>query len=362
MFRTSKSTLARSTVVAGTLSLLLSSSALAGFHGTGSFARAPATDRATIHPSFDRGNMLRATSGHAPDRFGGARAVSRPPFSSNRIAGVASHPHENLPPAISIPKGTPSVGGNPAPSPGIAAYGVTVATPPAGKTAGQNGSVALGTMQTGAATGNAPIGEFGGLLQGYNGPGNIGKVQLGAGSSGNGQIGARGGLSPYHGPGAAPVGGPPTGTTTLRTLPGGQGPSQPGLGTTQTGSGSGTVFTIPPALWAMDQEEAKIKAEVQLANLMGQINAEINVIDATIQNYQTQLQQVMQSLADCPNTMCLQSQIDYWQQWEQQLMSMIQGLQTCKFDLADKAGLGVDPGVVGLGQRFLGSNHIRRPV
>jgi hypothetical protein len=168
MFRTSKPKLAHATVVAGTISLLLSSSALAGLHGGGgvrsaSFVRAPAMARVTaaIHPSFDRGNMLRATNGPAPDRFSGARAVSRAPFPSNGIAGVASHPQEHLPPGISVLKGGPSVGGNPAPAPGIAAYGVTVAIPPAGKAAGQNGSATLGTVQTGAATsGNAPIGNM----------------------------------------------------------------------------------------------------------------------------------------------------------------------------------------------------------
>ena len=159
MFSTSRSKLAHATVVAGTISLLLSSSALAGFHvgggfrggglHGGSFVRAPAMARVTaaIHPSFGRGNMLRATSGPAPDRFGGARAVYRRP--------------------------------------------------------GQNGSAALGTVQTGAATGNAQIGAVASLFQAYNGPNNIGPVQFGAGTSGNGQIGARGGLLHYRGPGAA---------------------------------------------------------------------------------------------------------------------------------------------------------------
>jgi hypothetical protein len=150
MFRTSKSKLAHTIVIAGTLSMLLSSSALAGFHvGRGvratSFVRAPAMARVTmaIHPSFERGSVVRPTN--SPDRFVGARAVDRAPFPSNGTAGVASHPQGNLPAGIATLKGAPygissgwhaptlgpSVGGNPAPSPGIAAYGVTVATPPA---------------------------------------------------------------------------------------------------------------------------------------------------------------------------------------------------------------------------------------
>lgn len=149
MFRTSKSKLAHATVLAGTISMLLSSSALAGFHVGGgvratSFVRAPAMARVTaaIHPSFDRGSVLRSTN--SPDRFGGARAVYRPPFPSNGIAGLASHPQGNLPAEVATLKGAPygissgwhapSVGGNPAPSPDVAAYGVTVGTPPVGAT------------------------------------------------------------------------------------------------------------------------------------------------------------------------------------------------------------------------------------
>ena len=223
MFRTSKSNLAHATVFAGTVSLLLSSSAFAGFHvgggfRTGSFIRAPAMARVTaaIHPSFDRGSVLRATNSAAPDRFVGVRAVYRAPFPSNGIAGMASHPQQTLPPGVALLKGTPSgwhapsfgssigssVGGNPAPSPGIAAYGVTIATAPAGKTVGQNGAATLGTVQTSAATsGNAPAGALGGLFAPYSGPGAIGSLQLGAGTSGNAQTGALGGLF-YNGPGA----------------------------------------------------------------------------------------------------------------------------------------------------------------
>ena len=150
MFRTFKSKLAHTIVVAGTISMLLSSSALAGFHVGGgvratSFVRAPAMARVTtaIHPSFERGSVVRPTN--SPDRFVGARAVDRTPFPSNGIVGVASHPQGNLPAGVATLKVTsygissgwhaptlgPSVGGNAAPSPGIAAYGVTVATAPA---------------------------------------------------------------------------------------------------------------------------------------------------------------------------------------------------------------------------------------
>ena len=148
MSRISKSTLAQTTVVAGTISLLLSSSTLAGFHVGGgratSFVRAPAMTRVTaaIHPSLGGSTVSRPTNSSVLNRFVGARAVYRPPFPSNGVAGVASHPQQNLSPGVALlkgaPYGTPSgwhapnMGGNSAPSPGIAAYGVTAGVPPAG--------------------------------------------------------------------------------------------------------------------------------------------------------------------------------------------------------------------------------------
>jgi hypothetical protein len=340
MFRTSKSKLAHSTVVAGTLSLLLSSSALAGFHVGGgvratSFVRAPAMAplTAAIHPSFDRGSVLRTTNSSVSDRFVGARAVYRPPFPSNSIAGLASHPQGNLPAGVATLNGAPygissswhtpsvglSAGGTPAASPGIAAYGVTVGTPPAGKTAGQSGSASLGTVQTGAATsGNAQASTVAGLLQPYNGSAAIGSVQLGAGTSGNAQIGARGGLAPYNGPGAAAIGNVqlgtatrgtlPTGVATLRTWPSGQGPNQPGLGTSQAGSGSGTGVTLPAGVWALDQEVAKAKEALKLDNeltaAMTQFQNDVNCYNEELQYMQAALQQLVQQLESCSALGC----------------------------------------------------------